>query len=422
MSILTNIESLSFQKRQNISKDLELKIENKFAGEPRYVYPFEIVDDNIVLPFAYAAQKVKLKRPDRDSFPKMAVKFDGVIREEQTSIIRESQSILSSTGSVMISCYTGCGKTCCSIKLACTVGFKTLVVVNKLVLMKQWKESIMKFCPKANVQILTTKSKKTEADFYIMNAQNIEKMGTSFFADIGLVIVDEAHLIMAETLSKSLQYVFPRYLIGLTATPYRPDGLNILLELYFGKQKVIRELHREHKVYKVTTEFKPTVEYAVNGRVNWGTILDSQAQDVGRNDIILKIIRHFKDRNFLVLVKRIAQGEYLQQKLLELGEDVTSLLGSNQEFEVTSRILIGTTSKVGTGFDHPKLDTLLLATDVEEYFIQFLGRVFRTKDSVPFIFDLVDNYSILNKHWNTRRKVYQDHGGTIHNLNLSQIE
>jgi superfamily II DNA or RNA helicase len=255
-----------------------------------------------------------------------------------------------------------------------------------------------------------------------MNAQNIEKMGTSFFSDIGLVIVDEAHLIMAEILSKSLQYVYPRYLIGLTATPYRPDGLNVLLELYFGKQKVIRELHREHKVYKITTDFKPTIEYAVNGRVNWGTILDSQAQDIGRNDIILKIISHFKDRNFLVLVKRIAQGEYLQQKLKELGEDVTSLLGTNQEFEVNSRILIGTTSKVGTGFDHPKLDTLLLATDVEEYFIQFLGRVFRRKDSIPVIFDLVDNYSILNKHWNTRRKVYQDHGGVIHNLNLMQLK
>jgi hypothetical protein len=30
-----------------------------------------------------------------------------------------------------------------------------------------------------------------------MNAQNVEKKGRDFFSDVGLVIVDEAHMIMA---------------------------------------------------------------------------------------------------------------------------------------------------------------------------------------------------------------------------------
>ena len=139
-------------------------------------------------------------------------------------------------------------------------------------------------------------------------------------------------------------------------------------------------------------------------------------------NLIVKIISHFKDRTFLVLVKRISQGEYLESKLNEIGENVTSLLGKNQIFDVTSRILIGTTSKVGTGFDHPKLNTLMLACDVEEYFIQYMGRIFRTKEGLPIIFDLVDNNSILNKHWNTRRKVYQDHGGTVINFDLNILK
>ena len=121
-----------------------------------------------------------------------------------------------------------------------------------------------------------------------MNAQNVEKMGSAFFADVGTVIIDEAHLIMAETLSKSLQHVFPRYLIGLTATPYRPDGLDKLLTLYFGNRKIIRELHREHIVQKVVTGFKPTIEYAVNGRVDWGTVLDSKANDEWRKELIVR--------------------------------------------------------------------------------------------------------------------------------------
>ncbi len=235
-------------------------------------------------------------------------------------------------------------------------------------------------------------------------------------------VVHNCHMIMAETLSKCLQYVSPRYLIGLSATPYRPDGLDGLLDLYFGKNKIIRKLYREHIVYKVSTGFKPPVEKTIQGRINWGSILDAQANNEQRNNLIIKIIQKFNDRNFLVLVKRVEQGKYLSEKLNELGESVTDLIGSNQEFNKTARILIGTCQKVGVGFDHSKLNTLLLATDLEEYFVQYLGRVFRTKDGDPIIFDLVDNNSILNKHYNTRRGVYKEHGGTVKEFDMSMLD
>jgi superfamily II DNA or RNA helicase len=122
-----------------------------------------------------------------------------------------------------------------------------------------------------------------------------------------------------------------------------------------------------------------------------------------------------------VLTKRIVQGEYLIRRLEEEGEDVTSLLGKNQEFEQTSRILVGTSSKVGVGFNHPRLDALLLAADLEQYFIQYLGRVFRTKDVEPIIIDLVDNYSLLDKHFRTRQKVYQECGGTVRNFDIRKL-
>lgn len=423
MSIITNIDDLPWETRQKIHKDLEIKLENKYApGMAKYVYPFEINGDNIILPFSYAARSLRLKRPPRERFSSMTVEFDGVLREEQKEILRESVNYLSTKGSVIISAYTGFGKSITSIKLACTLHFKTLIVVNKVVLMKQWKESILTFCPNSRVQIVTPKSVKENADFYIMNAQNIEKMGKQYFADIGTVIVDEAHLIMAETLSRSLQCVYPRYLIGLTATPYRPDGLDILLLFYFGSYRIFRKLWREHTVYRVSTGFKPTIEKAVNGRVNWGVVLDSQANDIERNELIVGLLKYFSDRTFLVLVKRISQGEYILKRLEEEGEDCTSLLGSKQDFSKESRILIGTSGKVGVGFDHAKLDALLLAADVEEYFIQYLGRVFRTKEVEPVIVDLVDKYSLLEKHFATRRNIYQEHGGTIRNFDLHELK
>ena len=422
MSISLSIETIPWELRKNINSDLEIKIENKFGGvPPRYIYPFEIEGENIILPFAYAITK-KIKRPVRENFLTLNIPFDGVLRPEQTEVRKEAIKQLSSSGSILLSMYCGFGKSATSMKIACDIGLKTLIIVNKIILIKQWEEGINIFCPKASVQKITTKSKKDDCDFYIINAQNVEKMGNSFFSDIGTVIVDEAHLIMAETLSRCLQWVHPRYLIGLTATPYRQDGLNLLLDLYFGKYKIIRTLFREHIAYKVLTGFKPIVEKAINGRVNWSSVLESQANDTDRNELIIKILKHHKDRNFLVLTKRVAQGEYLVKRLIEEGEDVTSLFGSNQEYNVTSRILVGTNSKCGTGFDHAKMDALLLACDLEQYFVQYLGRVFRTKDVKPIIFDLVDDYSLLSKHFNSRQKIYKELGGEIKNFDMNLLK
>lgn len=422
MSLTINLTELSFESREKIRKELEIKLENKYGiGQPRYIYPYIIESDDIKLPFAYAVS-LQIPRPKRELFPPINIKFDGELRPEQKIVRVNALKCLSNTGSVMISAYPGFGKTAGAINLATSIKFKTLIIVNKIVLIKQWKESILKFCPTAKVQTLTAQSKKQDVDFYIINAQNTEKMGKTFFTDIGTCVVDEAHMIMAETLSKSLQYVYPRYLIGLTATPYRPDGLDVLLNFYFGKYKIIRKLHREHTAYKVSTGFKPPVEKTIQGRINWGSILDAQANNDKRNDLIIRIIQHFSDRNFLVLVKRVEQGKYLVNSLKKYGESVTDLIGSNQDFNTEARILIGTCQKVGVGFDHSKLDTLLLATDLEEYFVQYLGRIFRTKDNTPIVFDLVDENSILNKHFNTRRKVYQEHGGIVKDFDLTTIE
>jgi superfamily II DNA or RNA helicase len=426
MSCKTVLDDIRFEDRERINKELQIKLEtNKYNSNapPKYIYPYEIEEDDIYLPFAYAYRVLKLPRPSRRQFPKMEVEFEGTLRPPQTVVKKEALEFLSRKGSVIISAYTGFGKSIGAISLACCIGFDVLIIVNKIVLMKQWEASIMKFCPTAIVQRVTSKSRKNhKAHFYIMNAINVCKMGKDFFSNVGTVIIDEAHLIMAETLSRSLQYVYPRYLIGLTATPYRPDGLDILLELYFGKHKIIRKLKRKHTAYHVETGFTPIVKLAKNGRVNWGSILDSQANDEGRNQLILDIISHYPERTFLVLTKRVSQGKYLVEKLTEMGEDVTSLIGSQQEFETNARILVGTSQKCGTGFDHPRLDTLLLGSDMEEYFIQYLGRVFRTQEVEPIIFDLVDNNGILKKHFTTRRGIYLEHGGTVKKFDLNKLK
>jgi len=352
----------------------------------------------------------------------IALTFAGSLREEQKQIKKEALKFLSATGSVIISAATGFGKTCTSINMAIGIGFKTLIIVNKIVLINQWKDSITKFCPEASIQIVTAKSKKQQhCHFYIVNAINVPKLPNTFFSDIGTVIVDEIHLIMAESLSKSLMNVFPRYLLGLSATPYRPDSLDKLIDIYFGSNKVCRKLWRSHTVYKVKTEFKPELQYNSNGQLNWSALIDEQANDYKRNELIIKLILLYSDRNFLVLVKRISQGEYILNRLIEYGESATSLLGDNQVFDREARILIATGQKCGTGFDHDKLDTLLLASDFEEYFVQYLGRIFRKQDTEPIVYDFVDKNGILEKHFKTRKEIYTEHGGKIKYYDINNL-
>lgn len=419
MSICINFQSLTMEQRKKIAKDLTVVVKpsgfSKFI-KLKYIYPFEIdeINDNIYIPFGYT---MKHNLGIRPIFPKYNIEFKGTLRDNQISIKNELFNQIQKKGSSIISAYPGCGKTCIAIYTAKNLRVKTMIIVNRIVLIQQWKQSIIKFCgDKDLVQIVTGKTKKLNENsfFYIMNAQNVSKHPISFYKTIGFLCIDECHLIMAEQLSKCMLHVCPRYVIGLSATPYRKDGLNQLIDLYFGNHKIHRDLNREHKVYKVITQFTPKeVKSPFTGKINWGSILDQQANDISRNNLILSILKKYKERNFLVLCKRIKQGEYLIEQLKEMGESVTSLLGKQQTFDVSSRILIGTASKAGVGFDHPKLDALLLAGDIKSYFIQYLGRVLRTPNVVPIIFDLVDNNNTLKSHFYSRRKIYINHGGHV---------
>jgi superfamily II DNA or RNA helicase len=423
MSISSHLNNISNEQREKINNELKITIQNKF-GPPKYIYPYDLDDeDNLTLPFAYGATQIKIPRKKREEFTNFKIKFTGQLRPEQQEIKKEAINILNKLGSIIISLYTGGGKTITSINIAASIGFKILVIVNKLVLIKQWEESINNFCPDAIVQKLTPKSILNEdAHFYIVNAINVPKFTKNFFSDIGTLIIDESHLILAETLSKSLHCIQPRYLIALSATPYRVDGLNQLFDLYFGPYKVVRQMYRQHTVYKIETGFRPEVEISEKtGRINWGVVLDSQANDENRNNLIVKISKKFSNRNILILTKRITQAEYLYKKILESGEYVTSLFGSNQEFDKNARILIGTTSKCSTGFDHAKLDTLILSCDMDQYFMQSLGRIFRVPDNEPIVFDLVDNNPILKKHYKSREEVYKSVGGIIKNFDINKL-
>lgn len=304
-----------------------------------------------------------------------------------------------------------------SLALSSHIGLRTFIIVNKLVLIQQWMDSIRQcFGEHIRLQHITTKNKIQQGcQFYIMNAINVSKRKITEYEqlNIGFVIVDECHLIMTKIFSSSLHKVCPRYLLGLSATPFRNDGFDILLDLYFGMNKIVRKLYRPHKVYFIETRIKMEPEKDKNQNIIWSSIIDQQVENKSRNEMIISICQQYSDRNILILTKRVKQIDYFVEKLRSLQIHATCMKDNDVSFDKEARILIATFQKVGTGFSHDKLDMLIIACDTEEYFMQYLGRVFRTPYVEPIIIDIIDQNPILRRHFLTRKKIYQESGGTI---------
>lgn len=290
---------------------------------------------------------------------------------------------------------------------------KTLVLVNRVVLMDQWRESIQRFYSDA-VQIVESRDELEEsADFYVMNALNVPKRRMEDFARIGTVVVDECHLMITHVFVRALTYVFPRYLIGLSATPYRPDGLDVLLDLYFGETRVVRKLFRRHAVYVLETGIEIEGERDVRGKLMWNTVLQAQMENESRNELIGRLCGFFSERTILILCKRVEHIKTLHERISR-ETSCTTLKGSETNYNREARVLVASIQKVGTGFSHDRLDMLILACDTEEYFLQYLGRVFRRPDVVPIVVDIVDKNPVLRRHARTRRGIYVESGGTMH--------
>jgi hypothetical protein len=97
-------------------------------------------------------------------------------------------------------------------------------------------------------------------------------------------------------------------------------------------------------------------------------------------------------------------------------ETVSVMTEDTNHFDENARIIVASIQKCGVGFSHDVLDALVMASDVEEYFIQYLARVMRTEHVKPIVFDVVDNHPTLKRHFRTRKQVYEESGGVIKNF------
>jgi len=375
----------------------------------------------VALPFSYYYHHLSSIPTIPLSQPKIEMNFEGTLLPRQKLIRSDIFSILNRTNSVLLCLHTGFGKTIFALYIASKIGMKTIVLCHRKIIIDQWFNAIKKYLPNTSVEVLNPK-KKPSADIVIGNVLTVPKCNENVsdrntFKEYGTLLLDEVHTVCTEQFSKALYHIFPQWLIGLSATPHRSDGMDKLIELYVGPEGVYKDMWRIFNVYKMSTGFVPEIKKTNDGSVDWNSALSSQANSKTRNELIVKCIQYFKSRKILVLVKRTDHANLLKEMIFQSGDDVDTFMESDKSANFNCRVLIATYSKGGVGFDHPGLDMLIGAADVEENFMQYLGRVFRKDDTAPIYIDLVDENPIMKKHSTTRIKICKSVGGIVRKFN-----
>jgi len=354
-----------------------------------------------------------------------ATGFLGELRTEQEEVRNSAYQHLQTAGSTIISAQPGFGKTIVSIELICALNVPTLILVKQTTVANQWIESIAKYAPTKRVTKLSSKKFEPCFDIYIANPVLFKEDNNAFFfhrnkldvlQKIKFLVVDELHQVVSKKNHKAFFKVSPDYFLGLSATPYRPenDPMTKAISLFFGDKIVKTPFFKKHTVYIIKTNFSPQFKINIfTKQLDWNQVLASQATNVSRNRKIIECLKRFPDRIWLVLVKRVEHAKILNEMLKESNLQSSVLTGTTKTFDKNTKILIGTTCKIGTGFDHSPINSLIVASDCVEYFEQFLGRCMRTPTVKPIVVDFEDSFIPLINHLRIRITKYKACGGDI---------
>jgi len=342
-------------------------------------------------------------------------------KRDQDVVVKAALKRLHRDHVAFIAAFPGFGKTSCGNYISSELGLKTAIVCHLDSVNEQWIDEYTKFSTATVQRVRGSKAIDPRADVLIFGVKKAELMSKDDLSDIGLVIFDEAHISTVTALTKSLLKFRPKYLLGLSATPKRTDGLHSLLYLSFGPRKTyfVREETKEFKVIGYFTKIKPTIEYMrVNGQTvpKWSTLVNSLAASEELADLIVGLVLKHPKECILILSDRIIQSQMVYDKLIELGEDAALSVGKSK-IDRKLRVLVSSLKKCGTGFDRTDLTMLIIACDVKADLLQqYEGRV-RCDNNI--IYHFVHDNRMLHNHWNGTARAkgcrdwYEKRGATI---------
>ncbi|CAN7745331.1 DEAD/DEAH box helicase family protein [Variovorax sp. LjRoot290] len=370
---------------------------------------------------------------ERFSGEPLEVSFAGTLRSDQEEAV--AAMLRHDTG--ILCAPTAFGKTVTAAALIARRGVNTLVLVHRTELLKQWQERLQAFLGVGKGVIGTIgggKAKPTgRIDIALMQSLSRQGETNEIVENYGQVIADECHHLSAFSFEAIMKRTRARYVLGLTATPIRRDGRQPIIFMQCGptRHTAARPTGAPQTLEAIPRYLSAHIELAADAGIQ--DVFRHVANDASRTEAIAdEIASAFEQgHKVLVLTERTdhldAIGTTLAGRVPTLftlhgrmsKKQRVALIGALDALPPDApRVLLSTGKLVGEGFDHPPLDTLVLAMPIswKGTLQQYAGRLHRehAEKSRVRIIDFIDaGHPALLRMWDKRQRGYQTMGYRI---------
>lgn len=310
---------------------------------------------------------------------------------------------------------TGTGKTVTADAKA--VGKKTLFLAHRNELITQAYDTFTEMWPDADVNMYAAETKESYGDVVCGSIQSVNANIEQFKPeDFGYIIIDEAHHSAADSYKKILGYFKPEFTLGLTATPERADGEEIL-DLFKNvahKLDLQTAVERDELVPVRCIRIKTNIDLTnvrFNGIKYNFLDLESKMYIPERNNLIVDTyLNYVKDKKTVIFCISVKHGEEIAKILMEKGiyaESVSGSTNSKKRKEILNQYENGNINVLcacdllNEGWDSPKTEVLFMTrpTMSKTIYMQQLGRGMRKSEGKEYlmVFDFVDNANMFNE-------------------------
>jgi superfamily II DNA or RNA helicase len=414
---------------------------------PRFLFAGEAHPDRLVLPRGVIAEAAQLIRRAGgrlilDDQRPPATTFSATFRGDLTAPQQAAVHALLGHDEGVLVAPPGAGKTVMACALIARRGVRTLVLVHRASLLEQWRERLAAFLGLAprSIHRLGGAKRTAAAPVALGMLQTLARSAhpEALLAPYAHVIIDECHHVPAAGFEAALKACPARFILGLTATPRRKDGLQKLLHLQCGPVRhhfapalaSHASVLPRRLVLRTCAPDLPPPEAPIHQL--WTALVTSRARNEQIAADIAACLR--EGRAIAVLSERRQHLENLQAHTASLlaepapalhridgsttrrdrGAILADLARLSDSPSPAPFALFATASLLGEGFDLPRLDTLFLTTPVSfsGRVVQYAGRLHRAhpaKTEVR-IYDYHEPAHRLSAHMHRKR------AATLHTL------
>lgn len=416
----------------------------RFRHIPEKMKLFSMRGTTITLPFGVLYAIWPLIKdyqitPNFNQNEEISIKNDLPILEPYDYQEKAIEAMIKAKGGVLVS-SCGSGKTFMGIEIVRRIGKKALWLCHTGDLLRQAKQDFEMQYPNVKIGLTTDGELNIGDDVTISTIQTLINVNPDLYKnEFDVVICDEcAHVTSSPTQMKMfgtiLSNINARYKYGLTATPYRSDGMVKSMYAYIGcnlqgefaptykidssETKKIVAVHQRFEINSGYDTFKMYELYDASGMINYNNLINELTNNEARNDKICdNIIKLQKEgRKQVVLCSRVNHCEELTEKLKNaqiLAELCVGKVSNKKRAEILNNpswdVLVATYALLKEGISIKELDTLHLVTPIKDpaTIVQCAGRIERylPDKKTPIIFDYVDvDIPYCEKAYTSRRR------------------